>query len=128
MRHGERPPSDPGVPTLFDVVHRAVSVVDPAGDQEGPSQLLARFENRDEPVTAFEDVPTLIAEQKGAIDPQDEDPPVVMAAALATYLAFRRDEMDDDPDELLRLAARAEFDGNPPDAVRGWLSERGVEI
>jgi hypothetical protein len=52
----------------------------------------------------------------------------MMAISVATYLAFRRDELDDDPDDLLRLAARAEYDGNPPENVRAWLEQRGVEI
>ena len=49
-----------------------------------------------------------------------------MAAAVATYLSFRRDEADEDAEELLRLAARAEFNGNPPAAVATWLEEQGV--
>jgi hypothetical protein len=52
----------------------------------------------------------------------------MMAVAVATYLAFRRDEIDDNPEDLLRLAARAEYDGNPPDNVRAWLAEQGVEL
>jgi hypothetical protein len=59
------------------------------------------------------------------VDPQDEDP-VMMAIAVATYLAFRRDEMSEDPADSLRLAARAEYDGNPPDNVSAWLQEQGV--
>jgi hypothetical protein len=51
-----------------------------------------------------------------------------MAAAVATYLAFRRDELQEDPEELLRLAARAEFSGNVPGDVAEWLALRGVEI
>jgi hypothetical protein len=30
------------------------------------------------------------------------------------------------PDELLRLAARAIWDGRPPSAVADWLAERGI--
>jgi hypothetical protein len=52
----------------------------------------------------------------------------MMAIAIATYLAFRRDEFDDDPHDLLRLAARAEYNGNPPEHVRAWLEDQGVEI
>ena len=52
----------------------------------------------------------------------------MMAIAVATYLAFRRDEMDDDREDLLRLAARAEYDGHPPENVRAWLEERGVKV
>jgi hypothetical protein len=113
---------------LADVIHRAAEVVDPQGVEEGASDLLRRFEDRDEPVTAEADVEQEIAEVKGAIDPQDEDPVVVMMAAVATYLAFRRTEMDDEREGLLRLAARAEFEGHPPEPVAGWLAEQGVEV
>ena len=113
---------------MADVVHRAGEVVDPEGSNDGVWDLVDRFEDRDEPVTAEADfVEELIAEIKGAIDPQDEDPQVVMAAAVATYLAFRRTEMDGDPVELLRLAARAEFDGKPPEVAASWLEEQGVK-
>jgi hypothetical protein len=115
-------------PSLADVVHRAAEVVDPNGSEDGASDLLRRFEDRDEPVTVEPDVELEIAEVKGAIDPQDEDPAVVMMAAVATYLAFRRTEIEDDPERLLRLAARAEFAGHPPEPVAEWLAERGVEL
>jgi hypothetical protein len=115
-------------PTLFDVVHRAAEVADPEGVNDGVSHLLRRFEDRDEPVTAEEDVELEIAEAKGAVDPQDEDPVVVMMAAVATYLSFKRTEVERDREELLRLAARAEFDGNPPEDVARWLDEEGVEV
>jgi hypothetical protein len=115
-------------PTLAEVVHRAVEVCDPEGSEDGPADLLRRFEDRDEPVTAETDVELEIAEAKGAIDPQDEDPVAVMTAAVATYLAFRRTELERDREELLRLAARAEFDGKPPPNVADWLAEQGVEL
>jgi hypothetical protein len=119
-------PTEPAEPTLAEVVHRAVEVVDPPGAEDGPTQLLERFEDRDEPVSGVADVDEVLAEGRGAIDPQDEDPFVVMAVAVAVYLAFRRTEIRDAPDELLKLAARAEFDGHPPQHVADWLAERGV--
>src|SRR5215212_11472457 len=112
-------------PSLFEVVHRAVEVTDPSGEL-GVADLLGPVEDSDEPVTAHEDIETDLAELKGRVDPQDEDPAVMMAIAVATYLAFRRDEIDDDPGDLLRLAARAEYDGHPPENVRAWLEEQGV--
>jgi hypothetical protein len=114
-------------PTLFEVVHRAVQVTDPSGES-GAADLLGPVEDSDEPITAHDDIESELAELKGRVDPQDEDPAVTMAIAVATYLAFRRDEIDDDPTDLLRLAARAEFNGSPPEAVRAWLEQRGVEI
>jgi hypothetical protein len=114
-------------PSLFQVVHRAVEVTDPSGEF-GVADLLGPVEDSDEPVTSHADIETDLAELKGRVDPQDEDPAVMMAIAVATYLAFRRDEIDDQPGDLLRLAARAEFDGKPPDSVRAWLEEQGVQI
>jgi hypothetical protein len=115
-------------PSLAEVVHRAAEVVDPNDREDGVSDLLRRFEDRDEPVTTEPDVELEIAEAKGAVDPQDEDPAVVMMAAVATYLAFRRTEIDDEPERLLQLAARAEFKGHPPEPVVAWMAERGVEV
>ena len=114
-------------PSLFEVVRRAVEVTDPSG-QFGVGDLLQYVEDNDEPVTAHVDIEEDLAEIKGRVDPQDEDPPVMLAIAVATYLAYRRDEIDDDPGDILRLAIRAEYDGNPPDNVRRWLEEQGVAV
>jgi hypothetical protein len=114
-------------PTLSEVVHRGVEVADPGG-QFGVADLLPPVEDVDEPVTGHRDIELELAELKGRIDPQDEDPAVMMAVAVATYLAFRRDEIDDHRQDLLRLAARAEYNGKPPDNVRAWLEEQGVAV
>ena len=115
-------------PTLFALVHRAAEVCDPAGTEEGAAELLRRFEDRDEPIGDPAEAEQTIAEAKGAIDPQDEDPVAMMTAAVATYLAYRRDEGDDDRADLLVLAARAEFDGRPPEPVASWLAEQGPAV
>jgi hypothetical protein len=122
-------PTDPEPVTLAEVVHRAVQVVDPSGS-EGLDDLLVRFEDADEPLSAVqaESAAQRIAEETGALDPQAEDAAVQMAAAVATYLAFRRDEVDEEPGALLELAARAEFDGRPPEVVRAWLADVGIEV
>jgi hypothetical protein len=122
-------PTDPQPVTLAQVVHRAVVAVDPEG-HAGLEDLLVRFEDDDEPLdsTGAEIAEQRIAEEAGALDPQAEDPAVQLAAAVATYLAFRRDEIDEEPGELLTLAARAEFDGQPPSSVLALLAERGVEL
>src|SRR5215216_7823225 len=111
-------PTDPEPVTLAEAVHRAVVVVDPEG-HAGLEDLLARFEDDDEPLdsTSAEIAEQRIAEEADKLDPQAEDPAVQMAAAVATYLAYRRDEVDGEPNELLALAARAEFAGHPPDDV-----------
>jgi hypothetical protein len=114
-------------PSLSEVVRRAVEVTDPSGGF-GVGDLLQYVEDSDEPVTSHANIEQDLAELKGRLDPQDEDPAVMVAIAVATYLAFRRDEIDDDPGNILRLAVRAEFDGNPPDNVGAWLDEQGVAV
>jgi hypothetical protein len=119
-------PTEPAPLTLSQVVHRAVEICDPAGVDADLADFFVRFEDADEPVAGLEDIEQRMAEAAGALDPEGDIPALQMAAAVATYLAFRRDEFEDEPDELLRLAARAEFNGNPPAAVAGWLEEQGV--
>ena len=122
-------PTNPEPVTLSETVHRAVIVVDPEGGA-GLEDLLARFEDDDEPLdsTSAEIAEQRIAEEAGKLDPEAEDPAVQMAAAVATYLAYRRDELDEEPRTLLELAARAEFEGHPPEGVEDLLAERGVQL
>jgi hypothetical protein len=108
---------------LSDLVRRAVEVVDPDGHDPAVSEFELRFEDADEPITGLLD--TLEERiQWGA----DEDPGVVMAQAIVLYLAHRRDEIADDPEELLELAAKAEWHGQPPKSIVDWLGERGVSV
>lgn len=122
-------PSNPEPVTLAEAVHRAVVVVDPDG-HAGLEDLLALFEDDDEPLdgTSAQIAEQRIAEEAGKLDPQAEDPALQMAAAVATYLAYRRDELDEDPQKLLELAARAEFDAHPPTGVEDLLADRGVQL
>lgn len=57
-------------------------------------------------------------------DPQDTD------ADLGDVLVRFEDadELSDDPDDILHLAARAEWKGHPPRVVADWLAERGIEV
>jgi hypothetical protein len=121
-------PTEPQPVTLAQVARRAVEVCDPSGADADLADLFLRFEDADEPISAVGDIEARVAEGKGSIDPEDEIPSVTMAAAVIVYLAHRRDEVDDDPDDVLRLAARAEFDGAPPGHVAAWLAQRGVEV
>ena len=124
MRSGDRQET----PTLSDAVRRAVEVVDPDGGQ-GTDDFLVRFEDRDEPIAGLqESIEQEIAEAVGALDPDGTDPAVQMCGAVVTYLAFRRDEITDVREDVLRLAARAEFDGDPPPVVRDWLESEGVTL
>jgi hypothetical protein len=115
-------------PTVFEAVQKAVSVVDPDGDQ-GTEDFLIRFEDRDEPITGLrETIEQQVAEAVGALDPDGEDPAIQMCGAVVTYLAFRRDEITDVREDILRLAARAEFPDGIPEHVRLWLEDEGVAV
>jgi hypothetical protein len=101
-------PTDPHTPTLAEIVRAACEVADPAGADDRVSELLMRFEDRDEPVTAVQDVEEQLAEAHGIIDPDGDSEPLRNAVAVATYLAFRRDQLHADPAELIRRATAAE--------------------
>jgi hypothetical protein len=112
-------PTDRSLITVSDLVRHAGAIVDPDGDDAAVTELVTRFEDDDEPVRGVLDQ----LEERLAWG-ADEDPPIVMAQALVLYLGHRLDEVDDDPEDLLRLAARAEFDGDPPAPVAAWLEGR----
>jgi hypothetical protein len=115
-------PTDRSTITLSDLVRRATAIVDADGADEAVSAFALRHEDDDVPVRGILDE----LEDRIAFG-ADEDPPVVMAQAITLYLAHRLDEVDDDPDEILRLAARSEFEGSPPQSVQDWLEQHGIE-
>jgi hypothetical protein len=121
-------PTDPEPTTLSDVVHRAVSVCDETGVDAGLGELLQRFEDSDEPIGDPDAARERIDEALGALDPDETDGALQLAGAVATYLAYRRDEVSDDPGDVIRLAVRAEFDGSPPPPVAQFLAASGVEV
>lgn len=113
-------------PTVFEVVQRAVAVCDPDGDDELVADFLLAHEDRDEPVSALDEADRTFFETADRIQGALPGAGLQMAAAVATYLAFRRDAIDGDDEDLLRLAARAEYSDHPPDAIRDWLQDAGV--
>ncbi len=121
-------PTEPQPVTLSQLVHRAVEICDPDGADEDLAELLRRFEDADEPASALVDtIEQRMAETVGMLDPQEEAPALQVASAVTVYLAHRRDELHDAPDDILRLAVRAEFGGHPPANVANWLDEVGVQ-
>ena len=109
-------------------MRRAARVVDPADEDPDLGSFELTFEDDDEPIRALDDVPERVRGVLHGLDPEQQSGALQMAGALTTYLAFRRDELHTDDDELLRLAARAEWKGHPPDSVATWLAAQGLEI
>jgi hypothetical protein len=121
-------PTEPDPVTLAQLVHRAAEITDPEGADEDVVALEQRFEDADWPVSGIlESIEQRMAEAAGVLDPQEESPGLQVAAAVAVYLAYRRDEIAEQPDHVLRMATRAEFDGNPPEHVAQWLQTAGIE-
>ena len=54
-----------------------------------------------------------------------ENPAVSVANAVVLYLGSHGGEasFDRDPDELIRLSVRAQWHGDPPEAVADWVGE-----
>jgi hypothetical protein len=120
-------PTEPEPVTLAEVVRRAVEVCEDSSSG-GVDELLERFEDADEPITAIDNVEARLEAEMGPVEFDEDDGALTMARAVVVYLAHRRDELDEDPIELLRLAARAEFHGKPPPHVERWLTEQGIEV
>jgi hypothetical protein len=121
-------PRQPDPLTVAELVRRAVAICDPDDDDANLGEFEVQLEDDDEPVSAAENLDKRLAGAEEDADALLEKPAVMMATAVALYLARRPDEMRGDPEHVLRLAARAEWKGDPPDAVLDWLSARGVEV
>ena len=116
-------PTDPSLLSLADLVRRAVAIVDPPGEDPAVEEFAVRHEDVDQPVRGMLD-----GLEERLLWGADEDPPIVMAQAVTLYLAHRLDEVDNTPEHILLHAARAEFDGDPPESVRSWLADQGVNV
>ena len=118
--------SDRNSITVSQLVRRAVAICDPDDEDADLGEFERQLEDDDEPVTAVENLDERLALAEEGADVLLEKPAVMMATAVALYLAHRRDEIDADREHVLRLAARAEWKGDPPDAVLDWLAEQGI--
>jgi hypothetical protein len=116
------------VPTVADLVRRAVEVCDPEDREPALGHFQEQLEDDDEPVAAVENIEERLAIAAEGADYEIEDPAVSVATAVVLYLAAKRGHGDDirDPRELMRLAVRAQWHGDPPEAVVAWLADRGV--
>jgi hypothetical protein len=120
-------PRNPDPITLSEVARRATEVVDPEGADDDVLHLYTQLEDDDRPIVGVQDLEGRLALATDGLEEDTENPMLEMAVATIIYLAHRRDELNDDPDDILRLTARAEWEGDPPDYVADWLAIRGVE-
>src|SRR3954464_11973062 len=121
-------PTEPQPVSLFDVAKRAVEACDPQGTDGALGDFLAQFEDADEPVSSIQNLEERVAIASEGVDADVSDPAVQMAGAVILYLAHRRDELGDDDEEILRLTARSEYKGDPPEFIADWLADRGIRV
>ncbi|HEU4658141.1 MAG TPA: hypothetical protein VFR97_11470 [Capillimicrobium sp.] len=121
--------TEPEPVTLADLARQASDIVDPEDQDPDVADFEQAFEDADEPARAIlESLDERVAEVERRIDPEGELPQIVMAGAVVRYLAHKTSETGDERDAILRLAARAEFDGDPPPVVADWLVDQGVAV
>ena len=122
--------SDPRLVTLSELARRAAELVDPEDGDPDVADLEEAFEDADEPARGLLEDPLdeRVAEVLRRIDPEAELPHIQMAGAVVRYLAHKPNELKDDRDHILRLAARAEYHGDPPPTIADWLVDQGVAI
>jgi hypothetical protein len=116
-------PTEPDLITLSEVVRRAAAIVDPRGEDAAVEEYTVRHEDADQPVRGMLD-----GLQERILWGADEDAPIVMAQAVTLYLAHRPEDLENTPENILLHAARAEFDGHPPENVTAWLADQGVHV
>ena len=121
-------PTEPDPITLSEVARRATEIVDPQGLDDDVVHLYTQLEDDDRPITTVQSLEQRLALAEEGLDEDADNPAVDIAVATILYLAHRRDEIDDDPEDILRLTARAEWKGQPPTLVQNWLEERGVTV
>lgn len=121
---------DRHTPTVSELVRRAVEVADPDDRDEALARLEEDFEDDDEPITAVENLEERLAIASEGADYEAENPAVAVALSVVLYMASRGGHVDydRDPGELMRLAARAQWHRDPPEAVVEWLADRGVSV
>ena len=123
-------PTEPQPVTLSQLARRAAELVDPDDEDRDVAEFEQIFEDDDEPVRALLEEPLdeRVEEAVRRIDPQGDLPHIQMAGAVVRYLAHKPSELKDDRDHILRLAARAEYHGDPPPVVADWLVDQGVAV
>jgi hypothetical protein len=121
-------PRNPDPLTLAEAVRRACDLVDPDDADAVVGDFERAFEDADEPIRALDDVEERVATVLSELDPAIANGSLSMAGAVTVYLRFRPDEYGVEPAKLLRLAAEAEWEGDPPDVVVEWLADRDIKL
>lgn len=115
---------DRHTPTVSELVRQAVQICDPDDGDDVLGRLEEQFEDDDEPVTAVENLQERLAIALEGTDVDGENPAVAVASAIVLFVAAHAGHAnaDHDPDELIELAVKAQWHGNPPRYVAEWVA------
>jgi hypothetical protein len=111
---------------VSDIVRRAVELCDPDDVDPALGRLERQFEDDDEPITAVENLEERVAIALEGADYDAENPAVAVASAVVLYLAAHPGEVDsdEDADQVIGRAVRAQWRGDTPRYVDAWLTGR----
>ena len=121
-------PTNPPPATVFEVAKRAIEISDPTDSDPRLGDLLAQFEDADEPVTAIQNLEERVALAVEGVDVEIEDPAVSMAAAAILYLAHRRDELGPPECSISRVGVELEASLELADPVEELAYEHGARV
>src|SRR5258707_12885476 len=107
-------PQEPNPLTVAQLVRRAVAICDPDDDDADLGDFEVQLEDDDEPVSAVENLEERLAVAEEGADVLLEKPAVMMATAVALYLANRPAELRGRPQPGLGLPPGCERKGDPP--------------
>jgi hypothetical protein len=121
-----RPSTREPILTVDDAVRAGARVADPEERSEGVTALIESFEDDDRPATAAEDLRGELESTVEEIDPGGRDPQVAIAAATASWLATKPDDVED-RDRAIREGVRSFYGDGVSEPVADWLTDHGLE-
>jgi hypothetical protein len=114
------------VPTVAEVVRRAVAICDPDGHDDTTTELEEAFEDDDRPAPGLgESLREELRSTARGLDPEGDSAAVAVAAAVAIFLASQPRGGDNEA-ATIREAVRIEWGNHPPEYVKEWLEEREI--
>jgi hypothetical protein len=124
-RGADLPETD--VPTVSEVVRRAVALTDPGGaDPIAPElQLVYEDDDRAAPGLGGSLRDELVGTVEG-LDPDRTSGAAAVAAAVAFFLSTKPAGGDDEK-ATIREAVRVVYGNEPPEHVRAWLADQRID-
>ena len=115
------------IKTVSELVRHAAAICDPDGQDDVVASIYTRFEDDDRPAFGVDDLRGELRGMLDGVDPEGDSATAAMTAAVATFLATQPGQADK-PEVAMREGARLFWQGEPPEPIRDWLADEGVEL